>query len=148
MSTRNLPGGKGGRRVSLTTSLPSVSRLSRKCGSLDASQPYGPSRPVRGITLPYLIVTTSVTIFSHSSSQRFVEGEGNELDPSCRPTMLLASNRVTEAAGQWAVLDESIRLARYVSHLCFTGTCRFSVPRNLRRLVCSLDHHSPGYKLN
>jgi hypothetical protein len=46
---------KDGRCTRLSTSLPSVSRLSRKCDIFDVSQPHWPARPVTGTALLTLL---------------------------------------------------------------------------------------------
>jgi hypothetical protein len=57
MSTRNVPGGKSGRRVGLTTLPPSMTRMSENVGALTSRNPKGRHGLYRDnftFTLPYL----------------------------------------------------------------------------------------------
>jgi hypothetical protein len=60
MSARDLPGGKGRPALKADNFNAICERLSRKCGSLHVSQPYGPPGPVTGIALPILIIIKTV----------------------------------------------------------------------------------------
>jgi hypothetical protein len=80
MSTRNIPGGKGGRCVRLTTSPPSCVVCHENLGDYTSWNPLGHTGPVTGLLYLYLNNISSVRKTQHCGAfaSRFVQWKRNK----------------------------------------------------------------------